>query len=103
MGVDKNIIKKYSVYSMETAISMSKAISNFSNADYGVGVTGKLKRADAANLTGANDVAFISIFNKKTDAIFTSAINVSCDTREQNKDQIIDKICETFKENIFIK
>lgn len=34
MGVDKNIIDKYSVYSPETAVSMSKAISSFANADY---------------------------------------------------------------------
>ena len=88
MGVDKNIIEKYSVYSMETAIAMSKAISNFFNADYGVGITGKLKKADTANLSGADDAVFISIFNKKTGKCFTSSLNVIYDTREQNKEQI---------------
>ena len=100
MGVDKDIIEKYSVYSMETAIAMSKAISNFFNADYGVGITGKLKKVDTSNLFGDDDAVFISIFNKKTSKCFTSSINVSYDTREQNKDQIIDKICEMFN-NIF--
>lgn len=103
MGVDKDIIEKYSVYSMETAIAMSKAISNFFNADYGVGITGKLKKTDTANLSGEDDAVYISIFNKKTDKCFTSSIKVSFDTREQNKEQIIDKICEMFKNNIFVK
>ena len=46
MGVDKEVIDKYTVYSIETAMSMAKAISNFANSNYGVGVTGKLNRKD---------------------------------------------------------
>ena len=100
MGVDKEIIEKYTVYSMETAVAMSKAISNFFNADYGVGVTGKLKKVDTANQYGADDAVFISIFNKNTGKCITSSLNVGYDTREENKEQIIDKICEMFN-NIF--
>ena len=37
MGVDANIIDKYTVYSMETAEEMSKNIAKFANADYGIG------------------------------------------------------------------
>ena len=40
MGIDPNIINKYSVYSMETAIEMSRKICDFTNSDYGVGVNG---------------------------------------------------------------
>ena len=36
MGVDSNIIDKYSVYSIETAMEMSKNISKFSNSNYGI-------------------------------------------------------------------
>lgn len=35
MGVPKDIIDTYSVYSIETAIEMSKKISEFINSNYG--------------------------------------------------------------------
>ena len=52
MGVDKNIIDTYSVYSMQTANEMSKKISMFTSSDFGVGITGKLKKKDSNNLYG---------------------------------------------------
>ncbi len=39
MGVSKGVIDTYSVYSMETAMEMSKSICQFTNSDYGVGIT----------------------------------------------------------------
>lgn len=38
MGVNRNIIEKYSVYSMETANEMSKSISTYTSSNYGVGI-----------------------------------------------------------------
>ena len=49
MGVDANIIDKYSVYSIKTAEEMSKNISAFANSNYGVGITGKLNRKATHN------------------------------------------------------
>ena len=46
MGVPSEIINKYTVYSMEVAIAMAGAISNYTNSNYGVGVTGKLREKD---------------------------------------------------------
>ena len=46
MGVNKEVINKYSVYSIETANEMSKTISKYTNANYSIGVTGQLKRKD---------------------------------------------------------
>ena len=46
MGVSSNIIDKYTVYSTETSNEMSKNISNYTNSNYGIGVTGKLNRVD---------------------------------------------------------
>ena len=54
MGVDSNIIDKYTVYSIETAMEMSKNIAEFSNADYGIGITGKINREDQNNMFGDN-------------------------------------------------
>ena len=63
MGVDKDIIDTYSVYSMETAIDMSKKIVAFTNSNYGVGITGKLNRADQNNLYGDDNTIFVSIYD----------------------------------------
>ncbi len=46
MGVPKETIDEYSVYSMATAIEMSKKISQFTNSNYAIGITGKLNRVD---------------------------------------------------------
>ena len=59
MGVDSNIIDKYTVYSIETAMEMSKNIAEFSNADYGIGITGKINREDQNNMFGDNSKIFI--------------------------------------------
>ena len=44
MGVSKDIIDTYSVYSRETAREMAYNIAKFSNSDLGVGITGRLDR-----------------------------------------------------------
>ena len=51
MGVDKDAIDKFSVYSFEISRQMSKCISDFTNSTYGVGVTGKINRIDPNNLS----------------------------------------------------
>ena len=55
MGVSSNIIDKYTVYSTETSNEMSKNISNYTNSNYGIGVTGKLNRVDKFNLYGEDN------------------------------------------------
>ena len=60
MGVDKKIIDKYTVYSIETADEMSKNISKFTNSDYGVGITGQINRQDPNNITGEDNKIYIS-------------------------------------------
>ena len=64
MGVSKTVIDRYSVYSIETAMEMSKTISNYANSDYGVGITGKLNRIDINNLYGKDNVVYISIYDR---------------------------------------
>lgn len=90
MGVDASVIDKYSVYSMETAHEMAKNISEFANSTYGVGITGKLNRADEANNFGADNEVFISIYyNGK---YYDDKIKVSKATRDENKRLVIDLI-----------
>ncbi len=92
MGVSKDVIDKYSVYSMETAHEMAFNISRFTNSDYGIGITGKLNRADENNNYGEDNEVFISIFDKENQMFIDSDIKVYEKTRELNKKIVLDEI-----------
>lgn len=98
MGVPKETIDTYSVYSLETAIDMSKKISEFTNSNYGIGITGKLNRADINNLAGDDNMVYFSIYNKDTNTNYNDSIRVSKSSREENKDEVITKIVNNFYE-----
>lgn len=100
MGVDKDIIDKYSVYSKETADSMSKNISDFANSDYGVGITGKLNRVDKNNPYGEDNIVFISIYDKSNNKFYHEQVEAIKDSRSKNKLLVIDKIIDMLKEII---
>ncbi len=102
MGVDKEIIDKYSVYSMECANDMSLKISEFTDSDYGVGVTGKINDYDPNNLVGDNATVFLSIYEKKTKKHYNKVIKVKNQTRVENKELIKSEFVKLFKEN-FLK
>ena len=98
MGVSSDIIDKYSVYSMETAIEMSKNISDFSNSNYGVGITGKLNRLDPNNLYGNDNIVYISIYDKDNNKYYNYDIEVKKQSRKDNKEIIINLIIEKLLE-----
>lgn len=98
MGVDSNIIEKYSVYSIQTAREMSKKISIFSSSNYGVGITGKLNRVDKNNLYGNDNQVFISIYNKDNDEYYDYDITVDKDSRSTNKEMVINFIVDKLLE-----
>lgn len=100
MGVDENIIDKYSVYSKETSVSMAKAISNFTNSDYGVGITGKLNRVDINNPFGENNTVYISIYEKENDKVYTYDLKVDKESRKENKEEVISLVKEKLLEII---
>lgn len=96
MGVSADVINEYSVYSMETAHEMALNISKFANSDFGVGITGKLNRADVNNNFGKDNQVFVSIYYK--DEYYDMVINVDKKTRRQNKTVVIDLIIEKLGE-----
>ena len=98
MGVAKNIIDKYSVYSMEVAREMSKNISLFTDSDYGIGITGKLNRVDKNNLFGDNSTIFVSIYTKESDKYVDFKLAAIYETRIENKNYIVEKIVEKLRE-----
>ena len=77
MGVDKAIIEKYSVYSLETAKEMSKKISDYTNANYGIGITGKMNKEDINNPYGENNKIFISIYDRDNNKYYNKEIIAS--------------------------
>ena len=96
MGVDSELIDKYSVYSMEVAEDMAKKISEYADSDYGVGVTGKLKKEDSDNPGGEDDVVFLSIYDNFNDKFYDTEFKVPYYDRVDNKQEIIDIFIENF-------
>lgn len=94
MGVDSNVIDKYSVYSRETADEMSKNISKFTNSNYGVGITGKMGRVDRFNPYGMDNVVYISIYDKDNDKYYNEVVEATLSSRSDNKELVINKVIE---------
>ena len=92
MGVNKDIIEKYSVYSLETAKEMSKNISDYTNANYGIGITGKMNKEDINNPYGENNKIFISIYDRDNNKYYNKEIIASQKTRKENKELVINEI-----------
>lgn len=98
MGVDAQVIDEFSVYSMETAIEMSRNIALFAGADYGIGITGKLNDPDPANERGLDDEIFISIYDRAEDINHGYTIKALNIPRKENKEMIIEFIGKNFLE-----
>lgn len=94
MGVSKEIIDQYSVYSQETADEMSRHISEFAHSDYGVGITGKLNRVDKENPFGADNVVFISIFDRAKEICYHDQVEATLASRRENKELVLNKIVD---------
>ena len=92
LGVDRNLIEKYSVYSMEVAHDMTRAITEYTNSRYGIGVTGKLNRVDRFNLSGKDNIVYISVFDQIKNNYLDSVLKVSNSTREEDKKKILIEI-----------
>lgn len=100
MGVDSEVIDKYSVYSMECAREMAYHISDYTNSDYGIGVTGTLKRYDESNPTIENDKVYVSIYDKNNNCYYDNEYCVFSDIRIRNKRDIMIHIVNHLKQII---
>ena len=94
MGVPKEVIDQYSVYSSNTADAMAKTISEFTDSDYGVGITGKLCRSDNYNLVGEDNIVYVSIYDKEKKALYRRKITVEKRTRSENKQVVVQNVKE---------
>lgn len=100
MGVLKETIDKYTVYSMEIATEMARAISTFAHSDYGVGITGKLKRSDPNNITENDDLVYFVIYDRNKDLFYKDSLSVTKEERVENKDMVIEKVLDVLIEVI---
>lgn len=98
MGVSKEVIDKYSVYSMNVAREMAKKISNFANSDIGVGITGKINRVDENNLFGDDNKIYYAIYDKNSDKYYEYELITINDTRLNNKKYIMENISKSLLE-----
>ena len=100
MGVSSQIIDKYSVYSRETADEMSMNISEFTNSNYGVGITGKIGRIDRFNPYGEDNTIYISIYDRDSNKYYNEVVSATLESREDNKELIINKVIEMLLKTI---
>ena len=98
MGVSKNLIDKYSVYSKEVANEMAKVISNFANSDYGIGITGKMGMPDPNNPYGDDNTVYISIYDKNENKFYEFNFIANDISRKENKDSIVYFTSQRLKE-----
>lgn len=94
-GVDKNIIKQYTVYSIETAKEMSRNISNLAKSDIGVGVTGEL-----GNISKSENRVYYSIYVSSINKYITKEIVVESDKRINMKKTVADNIFKDIMEEL---
>ena len=98
MGVSKEVIDKYSVYSMNVAREMAKNISDFAKSDIGVGITGKINRVDENNLFGDDNKIYYAIYDKNNDKYYEYELVAINDTRLNNKKYIMESISKSLLE-----
>ena len=95
MGVPKEVIDNYTVYSQEVSIEMAKAISKFTDSDLGVGITGRL----VSNLEEKKGVD-LCIYDKRYDKVYTTHIMITKSTRRENKIEVIEAFINLFNSTI---
>lgn len=98
MGVSKEVIDKYSVYSINVAREMAKKISDFASSDIGVGITGKINRVDENNLFGDDNKIYYAIYDKNSDKYYEYELIAINDTRLNNKKYIMENISKNLLE-----
>lgn len=92
MGVSKDILDKYTVYSMNTAKDMALKISNFANSDIGVGITGVLSSGEES--------VDLAIYDRNKDLYYDEHIIITHDNRHNEKLQVINAFVNLFNSKI---
>lgn len=92
-GVPADVIATYSVYSIETAIEMAKAVKRTASSNYSIGVTGQLGRIDPNNLEEKLNHVYFAILDNDGN-ITSKEIVVPNDDRNKQKGYLINEIAK---------
>lgn len=98
LGVSPKTIQKYTVYSLEVAKEMALNIALYADSDYGLGITGQLKKPDKKNLVDNDDEVYVAFYDRKKDKFLTLKLQVTSNKRGTNKKIVIDKTTKMLKE-----
>ena len=63
-----------------------------STIDIGIGITGKLNRADVNNMYGEDNVVFISVYDKGKDKFYHKRVVATLDNRVSNKELVVKEV-----------
>ena len=97
MGISKEVIDKYTVYSVEVANEMSREITTYAESDYGIGITGKLNIRDKFNPYGKDNIVFISIYSKKEDKCYNATVECNSNSIIENKALVLNTVIYLLK------
>lgn len=100
MGVSKKVIDEYSVYSLETAREMAKAISKFSKSNLGIGITGKLGVKDTNNSFGDDNTVYACIYNADENKYNDLVVKVNSKDRKDDKKEVLEDIVDFLNEYV---
>lgn len=97
LGVKKDTIDKYSVYSKEVAQEMAYNIAIYSNSILGVGITGKLS-------TDNNEEKSVDlcIYDSRNNKYYHEFKILKKDKRKDNKLEVIDLFIKLFNSTIIL-
>ena len=97
-GVNPETINKYSVYSIEVAQEMARAIKKNTGADVGIGITGSVSTMDPFNNNSVPGEVFIAmVLNEKK---IIKKIIVEVGNKERAKKKVIEEVIHMMLETI---
>lgn len=97
-GVNKATIEEYTVYSIEVAKEMARAISKFAKSDWGIGITGQLGKKDLKNNSNKLNTVYFAIYNKNSNRYFYYILEPKGENKLEKKQDVVKKIEERFYE-----
>lgn len=87
LGVNNDIINKYTVYSIETAREMAKVVSEFADSNIGVGVTGEL-----GNTVNQENKVYYTIYNREKNEYINKEMIAIGNKRKDMKEYVAKRI-----------
>ena len=97
IGVDKNVIAQYGVYSKECAEEMAKTVQKKMKTDIAIGITGTTGNVDPNNADSVQGVVFFCILVHEKPYVFEVHAEVSGMSRHEIKLLYTDRVFQELK------